>query len=111
MGKWHQSYLFASILFFTVGGLCPSFAEEAIDLQQLNFLALECFSGNQLERCQKALVLSETLQSKARLKKKYACQTLALGLGADLILYQNKVGRGREAIALLEEVNSSCKGI
>ena len=104
----HRGFIF--LLVFTLIGAF-SIGRSAIgetQLSVLNELALKCFSSRQMSPCQLALSRAESLQRIAAMKKNYSCQTLALGLGADLIMSQNREGRGQEALQLLEEVNKIC---
>ncbi len=80
-------------------------------LLELNQLAKACLRTSSRLTCQRALAVAESLQAKAELKSNYACQTMALGLAADLIMSQLKAGRGQRAEQLLDEVNKLCQGI
>ncbi len=77
-------------------------------LAALDEMARKCFRLRQVNICRLALKRAETLQRVAAMKKNYSCQTLALGLGADLIMSQHREGRGDAAFQLLEDVNRTC---
>ncbi len=104
---------FVLFLLLSSGFFHPSlFAfEDRSLLSEINQLAKACFRSNNRLPCQRALAVAESLQSKAELRKNYACQTMALGLSADLIMSQLKASRGKQADQLLKEVNQLCIGI
>ncbi len=77
-------------------------------LESLNPLALKCFLYGEPSFCDKALMHSEALQRHAGDKKNYRCQTFALGLGADLLMSQEQVGRADVSFELLRQVNKLC---
>ncbi|WP_320674218.1 hypothetical protein [Prochlorococcus sp. MIT 1341] len=97
--------------------LCSGFSQPRLNasdnptfLAELNHLAKVCLSTGSRLICQRSLVLAESLQSKAELSENYACQTMALGLAADLIMSQLKFSRGKKAEQLLLGVNRLCLG-
>jgi hypothetical protein len=51
------------------------------------------------------------LQRRAGAQDDYSCQTLLLGLEADVIMSQLQAGRGDDALDLLDEVNKVCQGL
>ena len=76
----------------------------------LNSLAHQCFlSPKAIEPCQRALEITELLQRTARANKNYPCQTIALGLGADLLISQMGKSRGLLAFQTLERVKNYFK--
>ena len=99
------------VLFFFVLGARSSLSSESPQLPSLNLLALECFRSSQIGPCQRALLQSEALQRRAGAKKNYPCQTLVIGLGADLIMSELHEGRGLAAVEMLEDVNELCRGL
>ncbi len=84
---------------------------RAAQLPGLRPLALACFESGQLNACQAALLRAEALQRRAGSQSNYACQTLLLGLQADVIMSQLQAGRGDDALILLEEASNSCRGL
>ncbi|BEV36668.1 hypothetical protein CREGCYN_14800 [Synechococcus sp. M16CYN] len=58
--------------------------------------------------CQRALGEAEILQKRAYKRNAFSCQTLLLGVQADLILQQLGSGRGTQAIADLKAVSRDC---
>ena len=86
---------------------------RAAQLQGLTPLALACFQSGQLNAnaCQSALLRAEALQRRAGAQSNYPCQTLLLGLQADVLMSQLRAGRGDDAVIMLEEVSNSCRGL
>ena len=84
---------------------------RAAELPGLRPLALACFQSGQLYACQKALLRAEALQRRAGAQSNFPCQTLLLGLQADVIMSQLRAGRGEDAVIMLEEVSNSCRGL
>ncbi len=84
---------------------------RAAQLPGLMPLALACFQSGQLNTCQSALLRAEALQRRAGAQSNYPCQTLLLGLQADVIMSQLRAGRGDDALIMLEEVSNSCRGL
>ncbi len=78
------------------------------DQAALSELSQACFRLRERVICQKALIMAEALQVKAESKKKFACQTMALGLGSELIMAQMQVNRGYQSQQILEEVIYLC---
>ena len=73
--------------------------------------ARRCFEGHQLQLCEQALIEAEALQQKASAHSSYICQTLLLGVQADLVMQQLRAGRGAEAIADLQAATRGCAGL
>ena len=84
---------------------------RATQFQGLRPLAFACFQSGQLNACQAALLRAEALQRRAGAQSNYPCQTLLLGLQADVIMSQLRSGRGDDAVIMLEEVSNSCRGL
>ena len=75
--------------------------------------ARRCFEGrqHQLQLCEQALIEAEALQQQASARSSYPCQTLLLGVQADLVMQQLRAGRGAEAIADLQVATRGCAGL
>ena len=73
--------------------------------------ALQCLQTGQLASCRSALLLAETLQRRAAARNAFPCQTLLLGLQADLIMQQLGAGRGEQAIADVSAAGRGCAGL
>jgi hypothetical protein len=57
------------------------------------------------------LIEAEALQQQASARSAYPCQTLLLGVQADLVMQQLQAGRGAEAIANLQAATRGCAGL
>ena len=73
--------------------------------------ARRCFEGRQPQLCEQALIEAEALQQQASASSAYPCQTLLLGVQADLVMQQLRAGRGAEAIADLQVATRGCAGL
>ena len=73
--------------------------------------ALQCLQAGQPAACRSALLLAETLQRRASARNAFPCQTLLLGLQADLIMEQLGAGRGEKAIADVSAAGRGCAGL
>ena len=73
--------------------------------------ARRCFEGRQLQLCEQALIEAEALQQHASARSAYPCQTLLLGVQADLVMHQLRAGRGADAIADLQAAIRGCAGL
>ena len=73
--------------------------------------ALHCLQSGNHAVCQRALDDAEVLQRLASSRQAYPCQTMLLGVQADLILQQLGDGRGDLAISDLEAARRSCPGL
>ena len=73
--------------------------------------ARRCFEGRQPQLCEQALIEAEVLQQQASARSAYPCQTLLLGVQADLVMQQLRAGRGAEAIADLQAATRGCAGL
>jgi len=83
---------------------------SASSLQRLTPLAQDCFQFGNQASCRIALSFAEELQRSAAAKNRFPCQTMLLGLQADLVLVQLKAGRGSQAIAFLADLQNLCQG-
>ena len=61
--------------------------------------------------CQQALLRTETLQRRAGAQNRYPCQTLLLGLQAEVVMVQLAVARGEKAFETLRESEQLCSGL
>ena len=73
--------------------------------------ATHCFEGRQPQLCEQALIEAEALQQQASAHSAYPCQTLLLGVQADLLMQQLQAGRGAEAMADLQAAARGCAGL
>ena len=79
-------------------------------LAQLTPLARECFATQSLRACERALIEAEALQQQAADRDRYACQSMVLGLQADVVMVQLQAGRGGKAYDTLAAVQQRCSG-
>ena len=70
--------------------------------------ASRCFEAGQPQLCEQALIEAENLQRQASARSDYSCQTLLLGVQADLVMQQLQAGRGADAIADLQAATRGC---
>ena len=73
--------------------------------------SIQCLQTGNRSICQRALDKAEVLQRLASTRQTYPCQTMLLGVQADLILQQLGDGRGDLAISDLEAARRSCPGL
>ena len=73
--------------------------------------ALHCLQTGQQATCRSAVLLAETLQRRASARNAFPCQTLLLGLQADMIMQQLGAGRGEQAIADVSAAGRGCVGL
>ena len=81
------------------------------DLRSLESISAQCLRAFVLPDCRRALVMAETLQRSASSREAFPCQTLLLGLQADLIMQQLGEGRGASALNDLQATISGCTGL
>ena len=81
------------------------------ELRSLESIAGQCLQLFVLPDCRRALVIAETLQRSASSRKAFPCQTLLLGLQADLIMQQLGKGRGASALNDLQATIRGCTGL
>ena len=73
--------------------------------------AQRCLEHGHLQLCEQALIEADELQRQASARSAYPCQTLLLGVQADLVMQQLEAGRGAEAIANLHGAIRGCAGL
>ena len=81
---------------------------NAQGFDRLNSGALRCLQSGHRGVCQRALDDAEVLQRLSSSRHAYPCQTLLLGVQADLILQQLGDGRGDRAISDLQAARRGC---
>ena len=84
---------------------------NAQGFDRFNRCALLCLQSGHRGVCQRALDDAEVLQRLASSRHAYPCQTLLLGVQADLILQQLEDGRGDRAISDLQAARRACSGL
>jgi hypothetical protein len=73
--------------------------------------AQDCLQTGREASCHQALVLAESLQRKAARAERNSCQSMTLGLQADVLMVQLKNGRGDKAFDTLRDVQRHCQGL
>ena len=89
----------------------PMAPAQAGSVTHLAPWVLDCFSTQRQQACDQALIKAEALQRDAADQDRYPCQSLLLGLQADVVMVQLQAGRGQKALATLEEVREGCRGL
>ena len=84
---------------------------HATSLQSVQPLLLACFRSANASSCGRALVLTEAIQRRAAERKLYPCQTLLLGLQAEVVMVQLAEQRGQKAFETLRESERLCSGL
>ena len=87
------------------------FDANAQGFEGLESDSIQCLQTGSRSICQRALDKAEVLQRLASTRQTYPCQTMLLGVQADLILQQLGDGRGDLAISDLEAARRSCPGL
>ena len=84
---------------------------QAVVLASVEVTARRCLQDRDPAACERALDEAEVLQERAAARSAYPCQTLLLGLQADLIMQQLGHGRGEQALADLGAAVRGCAGL
>mgnify|MGYP004110315545 FL=1 len=99
----------------TVAGLVLLLADVAgaqpISLSVVLSGAHRCLQRFDEQACEQTLDQAELLQQRAAAREAYPCQTLLLGLQADLILQQLGSGRSDRAVDDLGSIQRGCAGL
>ena len=86
-------------------------AVQASSLSAFQARAQRCLEASHQQLCEQALLEAEALQRRASARSAYPCQTLLLGVQADLVMQQLKAGRGAQAVADLHAAARGCAGL
>lgn len=84
---------------------------KATPLEAFQARAERCLEESHAQLCEQALIEAEALQRRASARNAYTCQTLLLGVQADLVMQQLKAGRGAQAVADLQAAIRGCAGL
>jgi len=71
----------------------------------------DCFTTQRPRACEQALLRAEALQQRAAEQDRYPCQSMVLGLQADVVMVQFRQGRGARAFETLAAVRQRCSGL
>ena len=96
------------MVLISTGGLLSA---RAGSLATVTPSARACFASEQPQVCSRALVQAEDLQRKASDLDRYPCQSLLLGLQAEVVMVQLAVARGEKAFETLRESEQLCSGL
>lgn len=105
---WSFRPMFLVTLVLLVGLAPPVVAQS---LKGIEHLASQCLLSGQHSSCSLALWQAEVLQQRAAEIQSFPCQTLLLGLQADLIMERDGQGRGRIAMDDFSEIRRGCVGL
>ena len=84
---------------------------HAASLDGVRSLLLACFKSANASSCDRALVLTEAMQRRAADRQLYPCQTLLLGLQAEVVMVQLAEQRGQKAFETLRDSELLCAGL
>lgn len=104
---WFSPMFLVTLVLFL--GLVPRVAAQS--MAGIEQLARQCLLSGQQASCSLALRQAEVLQQRAAERQAFPCQTLLLGLQADLIMERDGQGRGRIAMDDFSEIGSGCVGL
>ena len=96
------------VLLFSSSWAAPA---QASSWSGLRSNAMRCLQAGQNAACQTAILQAESLAQRATARNAFPCQTLLLGLQADLIMQQLGDGRGEKAIAAVATTGRGCAGL
>jgi hypothetical protein len=108
-GVVHRISARVASVFITL--MCCGLDVHAQGFEGLESDSIQCLQTGNRSICQRALGKAEVLQRLASTRQAYPCQTMLLGVQADLILQQLGDGRGDLAISDLEAARRSCPGL
>ena len=94
---------------FMIGGLEASV--QAASLDGVRPVLLACFRGANPVSCDRALVLTEAMQRLAGDRELYPCQTMLLGLQAEVVMMQLAEQRGQKVFETLRDSERLCSGL
>lgn len=72
---------------------------------------IACFTTEDASQCARALDLTERLQRRAASRERFPCQSLLLGLQAEVVMVQLSEGRSDRALRTLQESDRLCWGL
>ena len=84
---------------------------HAASLEGVRPILMACFQSANAASCDRALVLTEALQRRAADRQFYPCQTLLLGLQAEVVMVQLAEQRGQKAFETLGDSERLCAGL
>ena len=94
---------------FSLGSL--EAAVHAASLERVRPVLLACFRSANAASCDRALVLTEAMQRLAADRERYPCQTMLLGLQAEVLMIQLAEQRGQKVFETLRDSERLCAGL
>lgn len=109
----HLNNLVRALMSGTVALVIGSVAApvHAASLEGVRPILMACFQSANAASCDRALVLTEALQRRAADRQFYPCQTLLLGLQAEVVMVQLAEQRGQKAFETLGDSERLCAGL
>ena len=84
---------------------------HAASLEGVRPVLMACFQSANAASCDRALVLTEALQRRAADRQFYPCQSLLLGLQAEVVMVQLAEQRGQKAFETVGDSERLCAGL
>ncbi len=84
---------------------------HAASLDGVRPLLLACFKSADASSCDRALMLTEAMQRRAADRQLYPCQTLLLGVQAEVVMVQLGEQRGQKVFETLRDSERLCAGL
>jgi len=84
---------------------------HAASLDGVRPLLLACFKSADASSCDRALMLTEAMQRRAADRQLYPCQTLLLGVQAEVVMLQLGEQRGQKVFETLRDSERLCAGL
>ena len=110
----HQLNSLLRAFLLTTFGLLLGSVERPLHAASLNGvrpLLVECFRSAHAASCDRALLRTEAMQRRAADRELYPCQTLLLGLQAEMVMAQLAEQRGAKALETMREAERLCAGL
>jgi len=84
---------------------------HAASLDGVRPLLVACFKSADAPSCDRALMLTEAMQRRAADRQLYPCQTLLLGVQAEVVMVQLGEQRGQKVFETLRDSERLCAGL
>jgi len=84
---------------------------RAGSLAMLDPWVRDCFATQSRQACEQALLQAEALQQRAADRDRYPCQSMVLGLQADVVMVLLREGRGVRVLETWAAVRQRCSGL
>ena len=109
----HRKSVFRGATVAMLGLLCCGMNSPvtAAPLDRVRQPLLLCFRSADPAGCDRALMLTEALQRRAAEREIYPCQTMLLGLQAEVVMAQLGEQRGDQALITMQDSERVCSGL